>query len=41
MKFQKPWQDHGYRNAGWMGELNGVEQQNCGLCPLWLRMLSW
>ena len=38
---QNAWQDHGYRNAGWMGELEGVEEQGYGSCPLWLSMLCW
>jgi hypothetical protein len=26
MVSQNPWQDHGFRNAGWMGELEGVDE---------------
>jgi hypothetical protein len=34
-------QDHGYRNVGSMGELEGVEDQGYGSCPRWLQMLHW
>jgi hypothetical protein len=41
MVSQNPWQDHGYRNVGSMGELEGVEDQGYDSCLRWLQMLRW